>query len=303
MFRKIQITFLILFSSVIIMLGGYNCAQKINYPSNQVVPIDAPASTIYPSEPLPYTGDYEDSLLPEEPSDSYCNRSQYDKLRKKHGSSSFVRFQSISLTDYRLGVETNFETNCNRMYLDMTENRNRYEGSLTISYEDGNNIHLSAYMTGRNENEIKYNKWVDKQKSPSRTGRLSSKFYAIFQDGDGALILNIDSLIERNIRDGATELIGSGEIWYKMFRSYAGKRDVCYSSGTYISKSKIVPRRPSARCWLLNEGPFSCKPQGVHSAEVKLTDNRDYDCFRKLGTFGNLDVREAFNVGSKDNPY
>ncbi len=302
MFRKVQITFLMLFSFIIIMVGGYNCSQKI-YTDN----VDNTEGFNRPIEENPYGSGQpeeeevdEESLLPDKPLDNYCNREQYEDLRKEFGSSAFARFNAGSLSDYRFGVRSNFDLNCKRMYLNMTKRRSRFSGSLTISYEDGNGIRWRTYKTGVNESENRYNRWNRRDRSNS--GRLKSEFYAIFENPSGAIILALDDLRIRNIQDGGSEIVGSGELWYKMFRAYAGRKDVCYRTGTYISKAKITGRRPSVRCWLLNQGPYSCKPQGVHSGDFNLL-HENYDCYDKLGTFGNLNVREAFNVGKTEYPY
>ncbi len=296
MLRKVQITFLMLLSFTIIVMGGYNCAQKISYPPS--VPIAVVPDNQLASEPAdPYAG-----RLPEKPLDNRCNRSQYSDLEKRYGASAFVRVDAGDFIDFRLGLDTNFDVNCKRMYLDMTEKSRSYKGELTISYEENNQIKVETFKTGYNKEENKYNEWDGRDKTASSSGKLDSKFYAIFENSFAAIILQMDKVKLIDDRDGEQRMVGSGKIWYKMFRAFANDYDVCYRSGTYISKSKRSGRRPNTRCWFLNAGPHSCKPEGVNSGVIDLKD-RDYECYDKLGTFGNLNVREAFNVGDDEFPY
>jgi len=300
MIRKIQITFLMLFSMCIIIVGGYNCAQKIDYSVGDTGVSTVPVDTSVSYEIEDSEEDTE-SLLPDKPLDNRCNRSQYNDLEETYGSSAFIVIDGYedSWSDYRFGIENNFDLNCVRFYMKMSRNKKKheYKGTLTISYEDGNVIKMQKYTTPFS----KFNTWEDRDRTASSTGRLDSEFYAIFENPHGSLIFHVSKLLEKNLRDGKNKLIGSGKIWFKMFRVYANDRDTCYRSGAYVSKAIRVPPRPRQRCWLLNAGPYSCKPQGAFSAFTSLEQD-DYDCYDVLGRFGNLDIREAFGI-RKGFPY
>lgn len=316
MIQKIQISLLMLFSLVVIIFGGYNCSTKVTYETQglpeQKIPLDNfnNRNNISNNINSSHNDNNDDNVhLPEEPGDNYCNRGTYSRLSNKHGASAFVELKSSGIfEDYRLGERANFEVKCLRVFLDMSKvsKQSYYSGEFTLSYEDNNSINISVYKSGSNS-ENKHNKWVGSSWSASSRGKISKDFYAIFEHKDRAAILNIDEVREDDVADGKTRLLGSGEIWVKMFRSFSGdKSDKCYKKGPYLSLSRVSPPSSNARCWLTRGGPYSCSPLGVSAAGQNITDfdleDKDYDCYDKLGEFRRLDLREAFNVDDDQRP-
>ena len=332
MFRKVQITFLIFTSSALIIFGGYNCARQITFPpSGNTNYNQGPAGNYGNQDPYGNPNSYanqdpiepEDptkNLLPEDPGLTHCKRSERQDLSDAYGASAFFRFNTGAIQDYRLGIRSNFESECTRIYVSFKPKatgrtgKERYEnfkGNIAITYEGK----VRHYKTGYSERETIYNQWFDTGRSGSYKNQPAGKgapprkstklrhieFYSILDDAYGAIIFHIERLYEKDIRDGEQSLIASGNIWYKMFRSYVDRVHPCYKSGTYISKAPQVPPRPSTKCWFLSQGPYSCRTNGVRRPMLNLyweDQENDFQCYQKLGSFGNLKVREAFNIRS-----
>ena len=305
--RKALISFFMFFSFIVIGFGGYHCSLRAQNPQGYPPGGYGPGPGNYgprgddrgPRDDWgPEDSDDPDDPLPEKP-DKGCNRRQYRGLVDRFGASAFVRFNGSAITDYRFGRESNFGLQCKRMYLNMdrVSGRQYYGGSLAISYEDGGSVLWKQFRSGAGD-ENKHNLWRGRK---WRGDRIDQVFHAIFEGGERAIILKIDEVEEADVRDGETELRGYGEIWYKMFRDFKGK-DVCYRKGVYMRNSRTGASKPGVVCWLLDMGPFSCKPQGVNTRkEISLTGN--YPCYGKLGEFGNLNINEAFNVDrDEDHP-
>ena len=313
MYRKIVTSLLFLFSFFIVALGGYQCATRVesnppppppytfnggfpaNNPTNSYLPIDTQSSG-----PI---DEVEESVnrgeLPQEPSNT-CARKQHRNLANRYGSLAVFKFDLSSLEDYRFGLPSNFsEDLCARMYLSMNlSERNFPKGNLTLSFEDSGSIKVQRFSSGSQEREVENNFFTGGSWTPNSRGKVNKRFYAIFDNKDTAIILKLEDVRVRDIRDGETIYEGAGEIYYKMFRAYTGDNsDVCYSGGTYISQLNSPPPK-RARCWLLNQGPFSCRPEGVinSNSNQSIKISRDLKCYTRLGAFYGLNIQEAFHV-------
>ncbi|MGI9549181.1 MAG: hypothetical protein ACR2M7_04320 [Bdellovibrionales bacterium] len=329
MFRKVQITFLIFTSSSLIIFGGYNCARQITFPPSGNTNYNQGPSGNYGNQdlygdPNSYANqdpiepeDPTKNLLPEDPGLTHCKRSERQDLSDAYGASAFIRLDTGVIEDYRLGIRSNFDPECTRMYVNFKpkatgrtgkEIYKNFKGNIAITYEGK----VRRYKTGYTERENFYNQWYDSNTfddedpaegdAPKRGTKLKHiEFYAILDDAYGAIIFHIKRIYQKDIRDGEQALIGSGDVWYKMFKSFvwADRHKPCYKSGTYVSKLPQVPPRSSTKCWFLSQGPYSCKPNGVGTRMGTLLyedQANDFACYEKLGSFGNLNVREAFNV-------
>lgn len=330
--RKLQISVFMAFSFAVIAFGGYHCSLRAQNPQGQGYGPGGENSSgqrgrnygddgrddgRYNDYDDDYGDDYgdgdrrraggRDDSLPEEPEEG-CNRRQYRNLSGDWGESAYVRFNRSAIRDYRFGRESNFGLKCTRLYLDMEpaarSGKAVYEGSLIISYEDSGTIKRQTFKSGRGAEENKHNYWRGRSWRADRKDNVDQKFYAIFEGRDAAIILKIDEVVEADVRDGDTEFRGYGELWFKMFRNIhcpGGRceRDVCYRDGNYMRFATTGASKPGARCWLLDRGPFSCKPQGVNSrSEIRLDGS--LPCYSKLGEFGNLKINKAFNVDRSD---
>lgn len=52
------------------------------------------------------------------------------------------------------------------------------------------------------------------------------------------------------------------------------------------------------KCWLFGTGPFSCRPEGSLHPRAEVTDidlTGPLKCYKRLGIFFNLNIKEAFN--------
>jgi len=325
-YGKLPTTILFLFSFAILAIGGYQCATKI-VPERTDIPIKngpgipnsnggwssnpgGSGSPLYEPGYGQDSGGNGSGSLPSDP-ENRCARKQYRSLSERYGEMAVFKFDSSSIEDYRLGIRQNFDIQCARMYLDMSRlsgASRAYKGMLVISFEDGRSIKLQRYKSGFTAGENKYNKWVNSVSGatwePNSNGRVNKEFYAIFEDQDAAVILQLKDIRIRDVQDGKIAYLGAGDAYYKMFRTWTGdNNDVCYSKGNYARYAKAPPSR-NGRCWLLGTGPFSCRPNGVLSPGARVTDiniRGSLKCYSKLGSFYNLDIEEAFNVGSAFN--
>ena len=315
-YRKLPASLLFLLSFVIIVIGGYRCSTNVTYDPQTGAhdfPIiengEGPHSNDSPLYPDGYGSDrgYENNNnanLPPDPGDG-CSREQYRKLAEKYGELGVFKFDRSSLEDYRLGTRINFDVRCPRIYVNMNKlgpsSSKIYKGMLGISYEDGRNIKVKRFRSGWTAEENQYNKWSGSSWTANRHGEVNKQFHAIFEDEFGALILKLEDVRLRDIRDGEEAYFGSGEIYYKMFRIWTGdKSDVCYSKGTYVSQARSQPTRKKI-CWILGTGPFSCRPNGAlgpRASVTKISLTGDLKCYSRLGVFFGLNIEEAFNVGN-----
>ena len=309
MYRKFPAILLFLFSFVLITVGGYQCATRVTT-DQEIIPIVGGGTDSYGNNSGQYDGYYSDAgeerPLPPEPGDS-CARSQYRDLAERYGEMAVFKFDRTSVEDYRLGASQNFDLKCARLYLSMTQlsSSETYKGLLRISYETGGNIIVDRFDSGSSMKDNKYNHWSSGSWNSDQNNNVDKQFYAIFENTDRAIILKLEDVRVRDIRDGEAEYFGAGEIHYKMFRysQTAGKNDVCHSRGGYMRGARQQPPRRK-KCWLTSTGPFSCLPNGVLSVQggsapaVPMIDiTGDLNCYNRLGVFFNLEIEEAFDVG------
>lgn len=295
MARQFIVIFLLLFSSLVIVFGGYNCSQQ------QIPPQYPPGG----GPPL-RDGDGRDPYdpggrhggpgsLPEEP-DGKCNNEAYSRFRKRYGASAVLDFNHRNITDYREGFEPNYELDCSRLFLKMekVEGASVYEGRLAIAYEGDDpasgrlsNL-LDIYDSGSSAKENKYNNWQGSWGSNS-----TANFAAIFESTKRAIILRITDVKRVEVRDGDQVYKGYGSVWFKMFRVFKRKGDVCYNEGGYVSQAHTPPSVRPDSCWFLTDNPFGCRPRGSGTT-VNLRGS--LTCYKKLADFGYLDIHKAFDL-------
>ena len=317
-YRKFPAALLFLFGFVVITVGGYHCATQVTEGPPQrlpdgveEIPIDynsGGGGSYYPEDYMRdiyndrqdrdrYGGRTEDHEGKE------CSRSQYRDLARKYGEIASFKFDLSNFEDFRLGQRTNYDPRCPRMYLSMNQHSSSsiYKGRLVISYETSR-IFVHGFTSGRTEVDNKHNKWSSGSWTPDDDDKVSKNFYAIFESTDAAIILRLDDVRVRDVRDGEVAYLGAGDIYYKMFRysKTYGKNDKCFSKDIYMRYFQGVLPKRNARCWLIPRGPFSCLPNGVVGARDRLPNiniSGSLNCYDRLGTFYNLDIEEAFNVG------
>ena len=321
MYRKILIVFMMVFSFLVISLGGYRCATKITHDarqneSRQTLPIDNGGDTSGGSDGFEIP-DYDEADYlyeegygrdPNRRRSSNSNRNQgsggsacagssgfYKGLADKNGAMGGFSFNDASLKDILFGRNLNYGGKCGRIYLDMSRGSGSraYSGRLALTVEDGDG-YIPFYFISGDGDENRYNRWT------TASSIFDRKFYAIFEDDHSAVILRLIEILEVDVGDGFTAFVGAGELYYKMFRIWVGGNDPCYTRGTYV---KFAPQKPNQdkRCWLAVTGAFSCRPDGelgpgASWQEIDITGN--LRCYKQLGRFYNLKLKEAFNVGN-----
>lgn len=318
-----------LLAFTIIISAGYQCATEKAVSPATGIPIQnldstyiVPKNNLYPQGYVNKQDNSSSSRHPRIRKDNYnssreqdngsCPRKTYDKLSKDYGAMALFKIYKSDFEDYRLGETLNLPLNCARIYLDMQSRHSslrsganpdkRFSGHLVIAYDDGKKLYIQKYKTGSSQEDIQYNNW-SRPVFTGRRGQLEldntkgESFFSFFEDKDTAIIFKITSVYSRYQRDSKTTYQADGEVYYKMFRTYANKRDNCYFNGNYVRASnQNLPRKK--KCWLLSTGPFSCLPDGIEtSINYQLQHERDdYTCYKRLGIFSNLNLEEAFNV-------
>lgn len=309
--RKLFISASLSFSTIVILLGGYNCASQ--YEQTGPGPHGPPPGTKPQAPPPPSSSG---PPLPAEPADSHCNRSYWrETIRDLGAASAFVRVDRSNFEDFNLGQPINFSIDCSRLLLNMSRvggSGNTYGGKLYLVYEQDKSPIGVQFDSGSSAKENKHNVWYGSWTANSR-GRTGAKFSAIFEHSkkEMAAILQINEVVEEDITDGAVALKGYGDIWFKMFRTafhYPYRRgDVCLHEGDYIRYARTKPPLPSWRCWFAPIGPYNCYPGGIDTSfnpKAKAYAEPTHDlrstpsCYRKFGSFLGLDINKAFNVES-----
>ena len=220
----------------------------------------------------------------------------YRNFTEEYGTSAILDFDYKNIVDYREGHEPIYEMICPRLFLKMQKEKGTsvYKGQLTVVYlgDDPQTGRLSTivdiYNSGDSVEENQFNNWQG-----SWGENPSADFAAIFEHPNKAVILRITDVKKIEVRDGEQAYKGYGSLWYKVFRTFKRKGDICYNEGNYVSH---VHRRPPIRpdrCWFLSKNPYGCRPQGYEKA-VNLRGS--LTCYRKLADFGYLDIHEAFFV-------
>ena len=299
MARNFLIFFLILFSSSVIIFGGYNCAKKVPVNTDGTIRHPIPGDDPFTRPEGPGDDTDPEERLPDKETGK-CHRKQYRELRKKYGASAFIDLNHRNLRDFLKGQEPNYELGCPRIFLNMEkiEGKSFYEGSFSIAYEDTGysgqrEVVLYPYDSGNAVADNKFNTWKGNWRTPD------VDFAAIFENSFSAIILRIKEVEMEDVADGELAYKGYGEVWFKMFRIFKKKGDDCYTKGGYIAHAPVKPPSPTKRCWLLDVGPYSCLPKGIRT--IKSFNLRgDRTCYKKLGEFGYLDIHEAFNLDSDE---
>ena len=326
-YRKVPIILLFALSFIVIMAGGYQCSQEAQrrFPGGGPDPnIRPPQNTT--SSPVNYgelygnsSGDYNrrdsrqgnsrrssrrSSRRDEYYRESNCDRARHKELADRYGGELAVfKFDKASVNDF-VGARSNFPLKCPRIVLSMSAQNSRfYKGKLHIIYtRDGRPSNIS-FDSGLSPDENKYNQWGRGSWREDRNGKVDKEFHAIFEDANTAIILKIEDVRVRDVRDGARDYLGAGKIYYKMFRAYTEPSDKCYSRGAYIY---TVPQKPhkTKPCWFISHGPYSCLPNGVldvpksgraqPAPEIDITG--DLPCYNRLGVFWGLEIMTAFDV-------
>lgn len=322
MYRKSITGFFFLFAFFVIAISGYQCATQVTQGPDEGFSIndqdrDRGVSGdnnrgdgyYYDDDYLSDRGGGDDSRLPPEPKDN-CPRSTYRDFEKKYGEMAIFKIDSGSIEDYRLGASLNFGVNCARIFVNMNRASGSkvYKGKLVIAYDDGRRGSKRTFSSGFTTGENRYNRWTEGAWTSDSKGVVNKKFHAIYESQDAAIILKIDHVEERDIRDGTVDPYGYGEIYYKMFRydKTAGRGDRCFQGGAYMRHFGGTPIRKNGRCWLLTTGPWSCRPHGVLEPRSKgrvplfkdINITGSLPCYNRLGIFRNLHLKGAFNVKS-----
>ena len=305
MARRFVIVFLLLFSSLVIIFGGYNCSQQIplQHPPGGGNPFlgggntNGTGGSYYPGSSPGSSGS-----LPQEP-DGDCDRPLHRDYKEKYGAPALLKFNQNNIVDYREGHDLNYAPGCPRLFLkmDKVEGTSVYRGSLAIAYEGeaytGEHAGklanlLDIYQSGSSAKDNQFNTWQGSWGSAP-----SADFAAIFETfktHKGAMILRITDVKKLEVRDGVQVYKGYGSLWFKMFRAYLKGNDPCYNSGGYLTQVHTTPTERYDRCWLTTrKNPFTCRPRGIGTA-VNLRES--LNCYKKLADFGYLDIHEAFSL-------
>ena len=308
--RKLFISASLSFSTIVILLGGYNCASQYE----QTGP--GPHGALRGSRPDTPPPGSSGPRLPVKPGESHCNRSYWrEQIRDLGTASTFVKIDRSNFEDFNLGQPINFSIDCSRMLLNMSRvggSRNAYRGKLYLVYDQDKSPIGLEFDSGSSAKENKHNTWYGSWTANSR-GLTGAKFNAIFEHSrkEMAVILQINEVVEEDISDGVVALKGYGDIWFKMFRTsfhYPYNRgDVCLHEGQYIRYAQEKPVVPSWKCWFVPIGPYNCYPKGIDTSfnpKNKAYDEPNLDlrstpsCYKKFGSFLGLDINKAFNVDS-----
>ncbi|MCY4513112.1 MAG: hypothetical protein OXB86_05435 [Bdellovibrionales bacterium] len=310
--RKLFIIASLSFSTIVILLGGYNCASQ--YDQSGPGPYGPPPGS------KPHSPPASGPQLPGEPQESHCNRSYWrEKIRELGTASAFIEIDRSNFEDFNLGQPINFNIDCSRLLLNMSKisGGNAYNGKLYLVYEQENSPIGLQYDSGSSEKENKFNTWYGSWSADS-SGRTGAKFSAIFEHTkkEMAVILQINRVVESDVTDGEVVLLGYGDIWFKMFRQAFQfdyrKNDPCLRREGYIRHAQRKPPVPSWKCWFVPIGPYNCYPKGVDTsfsvpkknysgtsyAEPNLDIRSTPTCYKKYGSFLGLDINKAFNVDS-----
>ncbi len=321
MSKNFSTVLLFFLAFVAIALGGYQCSTRVSDGSSQVyLPIghQGPHNSYSPSapstkSPSSSSSDTKDSLPKEPDQDSACPLIENSG---SHGTIANFRFNPPSLEDFLLGRRSNFDIRCSRMILSMSQlnpsaDKPIYKGRLILAfYGGGAGYSGHQFLSGTTDKENKNNHWEIKgtwntsKRKPDISGK---KFYSIFDNEKGAIILKLEDVRTREVKDGELAYLAAGDIYYKMFRIWTGDNaDTCYNKGIYVSQAHSAPSK-DGRCWLIGSGPFSClptgplPPSGGRSPQAPDIDIKgSLPCYSRLGEFYNLNIEKAFNSSVDD---
>ena len=318
-YKKLPAFILFAVAFVLIILSGYQCSTRVVDDTRQAgpaLPINNNPAISYPNQQSPLydnsynTYTYNNPYRGDEDDDS-CPRRELRELYSGKAMGHF-EFDSSSLREINLGRSANFNTKCGRIFLKMSktghEGRDVYEGSLNLVYigtcHNGRHGTCRYEMrTGYSSSDARYNFWTNNRLSSRNIKK--EKFHAIFEDSYGAYILKIEDIRAVDTSDGVVSYFGAGAIYYKMFKTATSsdvhnkdKRGDCYNNGVHVSQASHQPNRPSKRCWFVNTGPYSCRPEGdllINDSSKSINLNvSSYRCYSHLGSFSRIDLEDAF---------
>ncbi len=211
---------------------------------------------------------------------------------------SISRFEDFAgryvnnITDLQINVDV----------FDVSSSDDRYGGTIKMTYKE-NGVWRNPVVTfnsGTSMNDTRYNKWF--------TVAGKQKFKAMFQDSVGAIIL----VIEDSTNDFGTF---NGKIYYRNF-------DFSVCSDPAFYQAPICNQQSSLKCWNIRTGPYDCRAY-MTNVGCAPDDKDEYGkCMRPdivdlpgfgstpygysgagyqlLGTFTNLDITKALNLGLED---
>ena len=326
-YKKIPSLFLFLLAFTVITISGYQCATQKLPNGRGSLPLEPPSANGHnppPADDYLYPDDYfkkdreNDSdprdRLPEEVTDSRCERSRLRNLSTRYGAIANFEFDRAALQDFKFGKRQNFDTVCARFYMDMSRltynNYPVYKGSIAMVLQTSSQIqYFEGFNSGHSSSDNRYNRWRGSSWRGDKNNEVNKIFHAIYEDEHSAIIIKLEDVRIRDIGDGKIDYRGAGEVYYKMFR-ISIKKDVkntkgsCYSTGTYVKDAHTAPDNRNNRCWFITLGPYSCRPGGALNPKENFTNiniaTNSYKCFSRLGRFWNLDIEEAFNDSVED---
>lgn len=267
-----------------------------------------------------------------------CNKLSHWQVAKEYDKYSFSdsRIQSLgaltsAVIDLNFANLNNFLMNqrlqrvadgygsiCPRIFLSMKKleaNTSVYKGSFILGHEgifyEGMEKPLVGYYSGDTAEDNQFNTWHGNWEAPDvnfaaifeSSGTVETKFISVNGEKEkapiSAVILRINRVEKSTSTDGEPTYKGHGEVWFKMFRLFWNREDVCYTKGPYIANAHIMPPPPRKKCWFLDMGPYSCLPRGIRTME-SFDLRGDLPCYKKLGEFKDLDIRKAFNLSPEE---
>lgn len=166
-----------------------------------------------------------------------------------------------------------------KVTIDLTkDSRNRYSGTVVISYRDngvsyqgvfqsGSSLNPDLkYASGQNMYEHDYNYWF------KNSGM--NVFSGYFQDPWGGLVVVVDEITNQGNNDGVGKTVLSGSIWYRNF--------------PIVQSTQGAMRK----CWFITLGPYDCRSTPV----TNKSSIYPADTYKKLGTFTGLPKSAAFKT-------
>lgn len=215
-----------------------------------------------------------------------------------------------NVEDFLAGKSLNSNLRQARVYLDLkrevTVQPDTYGGEVQILFETSNrdteirdlNRNSLRHSSGDGE-DVRFNAWYGNFKN--NRGRLG--YHGFFEDRKyGSIILSINKICRWGGESG--DFSGEGSIWYMRFKSYTDSNHRnCYRGGSYLGDGR-GPSHPNRACWFLEEGPYSCTAWTIGGEVHPVSGERGIEptssCYKKLGSFDNLDIKEVFNLDGNE---
>ncbi|MBX7232474.1 MAG: hypothetical protein K1X29_10350 [Bdellovibrionales bacterium] len=147
-----------------------------------------------------------------------------------------------------------------------------FGGTATITYIDNNYGYEGYFSAGSSAEATKYN--------VAFSYGNQKVWHGIFEDLrpassiGGGIVVVIDQMV--NLGDGAPIENVGGSVWFKNFTyTYAG--------------------HPPTYCWFVSLGPYDCRPWPSKDRVNTYADKNPGNGYQQLGTFSNLNQKNAFN--------